>query len=172
MNREKAEKLLAVLLFDDLDASSKEELTAYLQTDDELRERLTDMRMAVKVTSDALENEPELTLSPKRLKKLSRLAIKGNKRSVIFTMRYIATAAAVLAVIALPACFIFMPSLTKVRKLSSSPMALRKPKHFVLVKPLGAEVMEESSPPAQASPGLIATTPIGTEVMESMRPAV
>lgn len=126
MNREKAEKLLAVLLFDDLDASSKEELTAYLQTDDELRERLTDMRMAVKVTSDALENEPELTLSPKRLKKLSRLAIKGNKRSVIFTMRYIATAAAVLAVIALPACFIFMPSLTKVRKLSSSPMALEE----------------------------------------------
>jgi len=126
MNREKAEKLLAVLLFDDLDASSKEELTAYLQTDDELRERLTDMRMAVKVTSDALENEPELTLSPKRLKKLSRLARKGNKRSVIFTMRYIATAAAVLAVIALPTCFIFIPSLTKVRKMPSSPMALEE----------------------------------------------
>ena len=114
MNREKAEKLLAALLFDDLDASSKAELTAYLQTDDELRERLADMRMAVKVTSDALQNEPERMLDKKRLDKLSRLANKSSNRSVIFTMRRLMAAAAVLAVIALPALFI-MPSLQKAK---------------------------------------------------------
>ena len=36
MNREQAEKLLAVLIFDDLDDASKAELMAYLQTDDEV----------------------------------------------------------------------------------------------------------------------------------------
>jgi len=113
MNREKAEKLLAALIFDDLDASSKAELTAYLETDDELRERLADMRMAVKVTADAVQNELERTLDKKRLQKLSRLAGKRNNRSVFFTMRYLAAAAAILAMIALPAFFIFMPSLQK-----------------------------------------------------------
>ena len=33
MNRKQAEKLLAALVFDDLDESSKAELLAYLQTD-------------------------------------------------------------------------------------------------------------------------------------------
>lgn len=49
MNREQAEKLLAALIFEDLDESSEAELLAYLQTDDELRERLADVRMAVKL---------------------------------------------------------------------------------------------------------------------------
>ena len=40
MNHEQAEKLLAALIFDDLDETSKAALTAYLQTDDELRYRL------------------------------------------------------------------------------------------------------------------------------------
>lgn len=123
MNREKAEKLLTALLFDDLDASSKEELTAYLQTDDELRERLADMRMAVKVTSDALQSEPKRTLDQKRLKKLAQLAEKSNSRSVVYTFRYIATAAAVLAAIALPA-YLFMPSLKKASSPVSAQLAI------------------------------------------------
>ena len=117
MNREKAEKLLAALLFDDLDASSKAELTDYLQTDDELRERLADMRLAVKVTSDAVQNEPEQTLDKKHLNKLAWLAEKSNHRPVHFTMRRLIAAAAVLAVIALPALFILLPSL----QMASSP---------------------------------------------------
>lgn len=115
MNREKAEKLLAALIFDDLDASSKAELTAYLETDDELRERLADMRMAMKVASDALQHGPEPVLDEKRLKHLSRLAKRSNKRPPVFTIRYMAAAAAVVAVIILPAFLLFTPSLHKAK---------------------------------------------------------
>ncbi|MHC4949501.1 MAG: YfbK domain-containing protein [Planctomycetota bacterium] len=117
MNRENAEKLLAALIFDDLDEASKAELTAYLETDDELRERLADMRMAVKVTSDAVQHGPEPILDQRRMKRLARLAKRSNQ-SKIYTMRYLVAAAAVLAVIALPA--LLMPSLSKVKKLSHS----------------------------------------------------
>ncbi|MEN8127295.1 MAG: von Willebrand factor type A domain-containing protein [Planctomycetota bacterium] len=119
MNREKAEKLLAALVFNDLDEASKTELVDYLKTDDELRERLADMRMAMKVASDALQHGPDPVLDERRMNRLAKLAGRS-RRSAIFTMRYLATAAAVVAVIALPSLFIFMPSLNKVKHLASS----------------------------------------------------
>ena len=74
MQREEAEKLLAVMVFDELDEASKAELLAYLQTDDELRERLADLRMAVKVAGDALHSGPEPVLDAQHLKRLEKLA--------------------------------------------------------------------------------------------------
>lgn len=124
MNREQAEKLLAALLFDELDAASKEELTDYLKTDDELRERLTDMRMAVKVTSDALKSEPKRVLNEDRLEHLSLLAGKSSHRTVAFSFRFLIKAAAVFAVIALPALLILMPSLQKAKVSSSRILAV------------------------------------------------
>lgn len=96
MNREQAEKLLAVLIFDDLDDASKAELMAYLQTDDELRDRLADMRMAVKLTCDAVKEGPEPVLSEHRLGQLKQLA-KANKAGArVFTIPRFLAAAAVL----------------------------------------------------------------------------
>ena len=74
MQREEAEKLLAVLVFDELSEASKAELLAYLETDDELRERLADLRMAVKVAGDALHAGPEPVLDAQHLKRLEKLA--------------------------------------------------------------------------------------------------
>ena len=75
MNRERAEKLLAALIFDDLDEASKAELQAYLQTDDELRERLADMRMSAKLTTDAVNDGPAPALSEERLANLKRISV-------------------------------------------------------------------------------------------------
>ena len=107
MNREKAEKLLAALIFDDLDEASKAELMDYLETDDELRERLADMRMAVKVTSDALQHGSQPALDERRLNRLARLAGRSGRRPTVFTMRYMAAAAAIVAAIILPSILIF-----------------------------------------------------------------
>ncbi len=107
MRREEAEKLLAALIFGDLDEASKTDLVAYLQTDDELRERLADMRMAVKVASDALQHGPDPVLSKRHLKRLARLAGRSNRRSALFTVRYMAAAAAILAAVMLPSFLIF-----------------------------------------------------------------
>jgi Ca-activated chloride channel family protein len=96
MNREQAEKLLAALIFDDLDEASKAELLAYLQSDDELRDRLADMRMAAKLTCDAVKDGPDPVLSERRLAQLKRLANAGTTRGRIFTMRRFLAAAAVL----------------------------------------------------------------------------
>jgi len=120
MNREKAEKLLAALIFDDLDEASKTELLTYLQTDDELRECLADMRMAAKVASDTLQHGPDPVLGKRRLKTLARLAGRRSTGPTIFTMRRLAVAAAVLAAVLLPALVI----LSGVRSLSSVPGAL------------------------------------------------
>lgn len=114
MNREQAEKLLAALIFDDLDETSKADLLAYLQTDDELRERLADMRMAAKVASDTLQRGPDPVLGKRRLKSLARLAGRRSPGPTIFTARNLAAAAAVLAVVALPVLFI-LPGLNRVR---------------------------------------------------------
>jgi hypothetical protein len=97
MNREQAEKLLAAMIFDDLDEPSKAELLAYLQTDDELRDRLTDLRMTVKLTSDAVNDGPEPVLSGRRLKQLKRLAKTHKIAARIFTMRRLMSVAAVMA---------------------------------------------------------------------------
>jgi Ca-activated chloride channel family protein len=120
MNHKEAEKLLSALIFGDLDEASRNELTAYLRTDDELREQLADMRMAVKVTSDALQHGPDPVLSKKRLKRLARLAKSTSRRPVIFSVRSMAAAAAILIVITL-SIFIFMPSLHKAQMLSLRP---------------------------------------------------
>jgi Ca-activated chloride channel family protein len=96
MNREQAEKLLAALIFDDLDEPSKAELLAYLQTDDELRDRLADLRMAVKLTCDAVNEGPDPVLDEHRLEQLKRLAKTNRKGVRIFTMRRLLAAAAVL----------------------------------------------------------------------------
>ncbi|MBL7152703.1 MAG: von Willebrand factor type A domain-containing protein [Phycisphaerae bacterium] len=115
MNREKAEKLLAALIFDDLDEASKADLLTYLQTDDELRERLADMRMAAKVASDTLHHGPDPTLGKKRLKRLARIAGRRSTGPTIFKMRHLAAAAAIVVAALLPALVIFS-SLNSARK--------------------------------------------------------
>jgi Ca-activated chloride channel homolog len=118
MDREKAEKLLAALIFDDLDEASKAEAMAYLQQDDELRERLTDMRMAFKVTSDAVQNGPAPVLDQRRLKRLARLAKEGQARSRIVVLRRLGAVAALL-IVGVSAAFLgVLPRLSKVRNLS------------------------------------------------------
>jgi len=114
MNREQAEKLLAALIFDDLDEPSKAELLAYLQTDDELRERLADMRMAVKVAGDAVNEGPEPVLSERRLKELKQLAASKRSGTRVFSTRYFGTLAAVLMV-GVAFVGLMMPPLSRVR---------------------------------------------------------
>lgn len=111
MKRQEAERLLAALIFDDLDEGSKAELLGYLQTDDELRERLADMRMAVKVASDTLNHGSEPVLSDQRLKHLAKLAKRHHVRPRIVTFRRFAVAAAVLLV----AAALLLPSLHSAR---------------------------------------------------------
>jgi Ca-activated chloride channel homolog len=103
MQREDAEKLLGALIFDDLDEVSKAELLAYLQTDDDLRERLVDMRMTVKVASDAVQQGPDPVLDQRHLKSLKRLARQGQsrRRQRIVVIRRFAVAAVIFIVIAL-----------------------------------------------------------------------
>ncbi|MBN2271616.1 MAG: von Willebrand factor type A domain-containing protein, partial [Sedimentisphaerales bacterium] len=119
MNREQAEKLLTALIFDDLDETSKTDLLSYLESDEELRERLSDMRMAAKVACDALVDGPDPVLDERRLKRLGRLAERGGTGARIFTMRRLAAAAAVVAAVVLPAS-ILLPSLNRVRMYSLS----------------------------------------------------
>ena len=101
MQRKEAEKLLAALIFDDLDEASKTELLNYLQTDNELRERLADMRMAVKVASDTVQHGPDPVLGKRRLKRLARLARHHRTQTTIFTVPRLAAAAAIFIIAAL-----------------------------------------------------------------------
>jgi len=98
MQRKEAEKLLAALIFDDLDEASKKELLNYLQTDNELRERLADMRMAVKVASDTVQHGPDPVLGKRRLKRLARLARHHHTWTTIFTVPRMAAAAAIFII--------------------------------------------------------------------------
>ncbi len=115
MNREQAEKLLAALIFDDLDETSKTELTAYLQTDDELRYRLADLRMAVKLTDDAVNEGPDPVLGEQRLKQLKRLA-KANKINIWTLPISRPLAVAAVLIFALLLIGLLMPSLSKTRR--------------------------------------------------------
>jgi Ca-activated chloride channel family protein len=119
MNREQAEKLLAALIFDDLDDASKAELQAYLQTDDELRDRLADMRMAAKLACDAVKEDPDPVLSEDRLKQLKQLAKPAGTKGRIFTMRRFLAAAAVL-VFGSVLIGLLVPSLSRVRHYQST----------------------------------------------------
>jgi len=101
MKRKEAEKLLAALIFDDLDEASKTKLLTYLQSDDELRERLADMRMAVKMTSDTVRHGPEPVLGKRRLKRLTKLARRHRSQPTIFTVPRLAAAAAIFIIAAL-----------------------------------------------------------------------
>ena len=100
MQREEAEKLLAVMVFDELSEASKAELLAYLETDDELRERLADLRMAVKVAGDALHSGPEPVLDAQHLKRLEKLARQQSTRrlQIIRLFPKVAVAAVVFLV--------------------------------------------------------------------------
>ncbi len=122
MNREQAEKLLAVLVFDDLDEASKAELMAYLQTDDELRERWADMRMAAKLARDAVNDGPDPVLSKHRLKELERLARAGKPRTHVVLRRCLTAAAAVL-VLGTVLAGMLIPSLSKVREQAGGALA-------------------------------------------------
>ncbi len=100
MNREQAEKLLAALIFNELDEASKAELTAYLQTDAELRYRLADLRMVVKLTDDAVNEGPDPVLGERRLKQLKRLARTDKVRVRVFRVRVLAAAAVFIFAVA------------------------------------------------------------------------
>ena len=113
MQRKEAEKLLAALIFDDLDEASKTELLNYLQTDNELRERLADMRMAVKVTSDTVQHGPDPVLGKRRLKRLARLARGHRTRTTIFTLPRLAAAAAILFVAVLGPALVIINNINK-----------------------------------------------------------
>jgi len=121
MNRKKAEKLLAALIFDELDERSRAELAAYLETDDELRERLVDMRMAAKVVSDALHHGPEPALSKRRLERLAKLAARGKTRPALPIPARLAAAAAIVIGVALLG--LIMPALNTTRRVAP-PMRL------------------------------------------------
>lgn len=122
MNRQRAERLLGALIFDDLDEASKTELLAYLETDDELRERLADLRMAAKLACDAVNDGPAPVLSQHRLKQLERLAQTGRPAVRVFSARRFMAAAAVLA-LGLILAGVFVPSLSKVKRYSGRSVA-------------------------------------------------
>ncbi|UCG57986.1 MAG: von Willebrand factor type A domain-containing protein [Phycisphaerales bacterium] len=109
MQREEAEKLLAALIFDDLDETSKAKLLTYLQRDDELRERLADLRMAAKVTSDTVQHGPDPVLGKRRLRRLARLAKRHSARPTIFTVRRLVAAAAILVIVVVPFLILIGP---------------------------------------------------------------
>ncbi len=116
MNREQAEKLLGALIFDDLDEQSKAQLIAYLETDEDLRESLADLRMALKVTTDAVQQGPDPVLSDTRLKRLERLSQSKGRPRVTLVLRLTAVA----ATIAIVTGAILIPSLNSVKRPSLS----------------------------------------------------
>lgn len=107
---------MAALVFDDLDESSKAELLSYLQTDNDLRDRLADMRMAVKLTCDAVNEGPDPILAEHRLKKLRQLAGVRRSGMRISIRRSILAVAAVL-VVGVVLIGLLIPSLNKARHL-------------------------------------------------------
>jgi Ca-activated chloride channel family protein len=112
MQRKEAEKLLAALIFDDLDEASKTELLNYLQTDNELRERLADMRMAAKVASDTVQHGPDPVLGKRRLKHLARLARHQRSWTTFLTAPRLAAAAAIF-IIGIVGLAMLQPALQK-----------------------------------------------------------
>lgn len=112
MQRKEAEKLLAALIFDDLDEASKTELLNYLQTDNELRERLADMRMAAKVASDTVHHGPDPVLGKRRLKHLAKLAKRQSSWRTFLTTPRLAVAAAIF-IIGIVGLAVLLPSLER-----------------------------------------------------------
>jgi Ca-activated chloride channel family protein len=135
MNREQAEKLLAALIFDDLDEASKAELLAYLQTDDELRDRLRDLQMTVKLTGDAVNEGPDPVLPERRLKQLQQLARTSKTTRRIFTIRPFVGVAAVLT-LGLVLIGLLVPSLGGRRVVSRTGVAVNGTKPAARIRPL------------------------------------
>ena len=98
MNREQAEKLLGALIFDDLDDASKAQVLAYLETDEDLRESLADLRMALKVSADAVQQGPSPVLSRTRLRQLEKLSRSTRHQRVVLISRLTAVAAGIAIV--------------------------------------------------------------------------
>ena len=147
MNRQQAKKLLSALIFDDLDEASKAELLAYLETDDELRDRLADMRMAAKVTSEAVNHGPDPVLSEGRLEDLQRLAGADKARVRLFIVRRVAAVAAVL-LIGIFLVGILVPPLSKSRYQTKAGRAMVEER----MRQLSAEVGAPEPMPSQDIP--------------------
>jgi hypothetical protein len=75
--------------------------TTFPARGNELRERLADMRMAVKVASDTVQQGPDPVLGKRRLKRLARLARGHHTWTTIFTVPRLAAAAAIFIISAL-----------------------------------------------------------------------
>ncbi len=119
MNRKQSEKLLAAYLVDALDAATRAELEAALETDAELRERLADMRMAFKLLHKGLEEEVEPRLSDDRIGALLSAAAKPVAQPVSrwgWRRPLIASIAAIAAAVVLVT--VFTPSLQRSRELA------------------------------------------------------
>ncbi|MCF7972821.1 MAG: von Willebrand factor type A domain-containing protein [Phycisphaerae bacterium] len=112
MNHEQAEKLLGAMIFDDLDEASKVRLMTYLETDPDLRESLADLRMALKVTTHAVQHGPEPVLSDTRLKRLEKLSLSRSHPRIMLFARWVAVAACIVIVLGI----VWMPSLNRVRR--------------------------------------------------------
>jgi hypothetical protein len=112
MNHEQAEKLLGAVIFDDLDEASKARLMTYLETDPDLRESLADLRMALKVTTHAVQHGPEPVLSESRLQRLKKLSRSRSHPKIMLFARWTAVAAC----IAIVAGWVVMPSLNRSRR--------------------------------------------------------
>jgi len=147
MKREQAEKLLGALICDDLDAPSRAELLAYLETDDDLREQLADLRMSIKVTADALQHEPAPVLSQERLNLLQNLAQGPAIQRRIITVRRCAAVAAVLMVGVLTP-MVFLPQLKRARTphhMGMEPLSMGSNDRLVSVLPTSTDLNAAST---------------------------
>ncbi|HHH76534.1 MAG TPA: hypothetical protein ENL03_05870, partial [Phycisphaerae bacterium] len=88
MNQSKNEKMLAAYLLDELDTKTRNELSAALEADGILREKLADMRLALKILNQGLEEEEQPRLSDDRLEVLMGAVTKVEKVPVKLSPRH------------------------------------------------------------------------------------
>ncbi len=124
MNREQAETLLAKLLFDELDDATRDELSAYLETDPELREQLGDMRLTVNLLREAVADESPTLSDDKHKALLKQVAAsprkrRRDKREVVYRIRPLLAAAAVL-MIGVGLAALVLPTLSTAREYAES----------------------------------------------------
>jgi len=83
MNREQSEKLLAAYLLEELDAETRAEMDAAIAADADLRDRLADMRMALKLVHQGLEEEVKPGLSEARRAALLSAAAQPHGKTTL-----------------------------------------------------------------------------------------